>query len=197
MKRNKNWIHIISSWKYLSEDLSCQFFPEYRGPHFCSPPWTPSRRCWKSAAAWFNPCRGRRQVPICSWWLLLNWNSKYFLRVSEGFSKKAAELSLSNRVLSSRKQNKQTVSSFNWTRGKASQLWRPITMERFLRGNENLCPWNFQERKVKSWFLSRSHVPGTSSYRLPYFILTTIRWGCDHRPAPHHPLHCPLNGWEN
>ena len=135
MKRNKNWTHTISSWKHPSEDLSCQFFPDHRAPHFCSPPWTPFRRCWKSAAAWFNPCRGSRQVPICSWRLLLNWNSKYFLGASEGFSKKAAELSLSHRVLSSGEQSRQTVSSFNWTHGKPSQLWRAMTMEKFLRGN--------------------------------------------------------------
>ena len=38
MRRYKNWAHKISSWKYLSEDLFCQFFPEHRVPHFCSPP---------------------------------------------------------------------------------------------------------------------------------------------------------------
>ena len=32
------WAHKIGSWKYLSESLFCQFFPEHRGPHFCSPP---------------------------------------------------------------------------------------------------------------------------------------------------------------
>ena len=32
------------------EDLFCQFFSEHRVPHFCSPPWTSFRGCWKSAA---------------------------------------------------------------------------------------------------------------------------------------------------
>ena len=49
MRRYKNWAHKIGSWKYLSEDLSCQD-PKHRVPHFCSPPWTPFRGCWRSAA---------------------------------------------------------------------------------------------------------------------------------------------------
>ena len=36
MGRYKTWAHKISSWKYLSEDLSCQFFLEYRLTHFVS-----------------------------------------------------------------------------------------------------------------------------------------------------------------
>ena len=58
-----------SSWKYVSKDLSCQF--------------SQSTECLISAlqseflsgvlkvgscrSTWFNPCRGRRQVPIYSW----------------------------------------------------------------------------------------------------------------------------------
>ena len=51
MGRNKSWAHKISSWKHLSEDLPCQFSSEHRVPHFCSPPWTPFRGCWRSVAA--------------------------------------------------------------------------------------------------------------------------------------------------
>ena len=29
---HKNWVHKISSWKYLSEVLFSQFFPEHRMP---------------------------------------------------------------------------------------------------------------------------------------------------------------------
>ena len=47
MRQCKNWAHKILSWK----DLFCHFFPEQRGPHSCSPPRTPFRGCWKSAAA--------------------------------------------------------------------------------------------------------------------------------------------------
>ena len=51
MRKYENWAHKIGSWKYLSEALFCQFFPEHRMPHFYSPPWTPFNGCWKSAAA--------------------------------------------------------------------------------------------------------------------------------------------------
>ena len=34
MGRYKTWAYKISSWKYLSEDLSCQFFLEHKLPHF-------------------------------------------------------------------------------------------------------------------------------------------------------------------
>ena len=56
----------------LSEDLSCQFFPEHRVLHFCSPPWTPFQgvlRVSGYSSSWFNPCRGTRQVPTCTWHL--------------------------------------------------------------------------------------------------------------------------------
>ena len=74
MRRCKNWAQKICSWKYLSEDLSCQVFPEHRMPHLCSPPWTPFKGVWKSAIAAAldlipvevdGKCSW--QVPICSW----------------------------------------------------------------------------------------------------------------------------------
>ena len=93
VRRHKNWVHKISSWKYLSKDLFSQFFPEHRMPHFCSLPWTPFRECWKSAAVsvldliviaaaaavkslqscptLYHPIDGSPpgiwQMPICSW----------------------------------------------------------------------------------------------------------------------------------
>ena len=74
MRRYSYWAHKIGSWKYLSEDLFCQFFPEYRMPHFCSPPRTPFRGCWKWAVAATHDLivvavSGKRpwQVPVCSW----------------------------------------------------------------------------------------------------------------------------------
>ena len=41
-----NWDHEIDSWRYLPEDLSCQFLPELRVPVFCSPPLTPVMLCY-------------------------------------------------------------------------------------------------------------------------------------------------------
>ena len=73
MRRYNNWTHEISSWKYLSEDLSCQFFPIDRVPH-CSPSWTPFRGCWRSSAAAAHDLilveldgKCPWEVPICSW----------------------------------------------------------------------------------------------------------------------------------
>ena len=44
MRRCKNWAHKISSWEYLTIWRPVQpLFPEHRGPHVCSPPWTFSR----------------------------------------------------------------------------------------------------------------------------------------------------------
>ena len=51
MRKSENWAHKIGSWKYLSEDLFCQFLLEHRLPHSHSPPWTPFNGCWRSAAA--------------------------------------------------------------------------------------------------------------------------------------------------
>ena len=51
MRRYKNWAHKISSWEYLTIWRPVQpVVPEQRVPDFCSPPWTPFRRCWRSAA---------------------------------------------------------------------------------------------------------------------------------------------------
>ena len=38
MRRFNNWVHKISSWKDLSEDLFRQVFPEHRGSYFCPHP---------------------------------------------------------------------------------------------------------------------------------------------------------------
>ena len=72
MRRYKNWVPKIGSWKHLSKDLFCQFFPEHRMPHFWSPPWTRFGECWKleDAAAHdliLVEADGKRpwQVPIC------------------------------------------------------------------------------------------------------------------------------------
>ena len=56
-RRYKNWAYEIGSWKYKPtwrRVLPVSPFsppPEHSIPHFCSPPWTPFRRCWRSAAA--------------------------------------------------------------------------------------------------------------------------------------------------
>ena len=42
-----NWLLKIFN---CLEDLFCQFFFEHRVPHFCCPPWSSFRGCWKSAA---------------------------------------------------------------------------------------------------------------------------------------------------
>ena len=52
MRGQENWVHKVSSWKYLTIWRPvCQFFPKHREPHFCSPPGVPSRGCWNPAAA--------------------------------------------------------------------------------------------------------------------------------------------------
>ena len=72
MRRYKNWAHKISSWEYLSADLSCQFFPWAQGASFLLPTLNSFMGCWRSAAAAAHdlilaevdgkyPC----QVPIC------------------------------------------------------------------------------------------------------------------------------------
>ena len=71
MMRYKNWAHKISSWKYLIiwRPVYHQFFPEHRVPRFCSLSELLSGRCSKSATAeatWYNPCRGRWQLPVAS-----------------------------------------------------------------------------------------------------------------------------------
>ena len=69
MRICKDLAHKIAYWKYLSEDMFCQFFPEHRVPNLWSPPWTPLREYWRSEVwANFNPHRGWLQVPIFSWY---------------------------------------------------------------------------------------------------------------------------------
>ena len=91
MRRYKNWAHKLSSWVYLSEGLSGQFFPGRRAPRFCSSPRTPFRGCWRSAAAAapnsiLAEVGGERpwQVPICidSW----QWKTTRRLCVEIQFS---------------------------------------------------------------------------------------------------------------
>ena len=53
----------------LSEDLFCQFFPEHRVPHFSSPPWTPLRGCWKSAAEAAHDLLLVEVDGKCQWWV--------------------------------------------------------------------------------------------------------------------------------
>ena len=85
VRKYKNWAHKISSWKYLSEDLSFQSpSPYHRNPRPSptSPP-PPAQsasfllstlnsfqgmlKVGSCRSTWFNPCRGRWQVPVCSW----------------------------------------------------------------------------------------------------------------------------------
>ena len=56
MRRYKNWTHKMDSWKCLTIWRPVLPVPhpppeQDRVPHFCSLPWTPFRRCWKSAAS--------------------------------------------------------------------------------------------------------------------------------------------------
>ena len=51
-----DWATSLVHWKisnYLKTCSAspCPHYTEHRVPHFCSPPWTPFRECWKSAAA--------------------------------------------------------------------------------------------------------------------------------------------------
>ena len=75
VRRYKNWVHKIDSWKILTiRRLVLPVLPEHRVPHFCSPPWTPFRGCWRSAAAAAHDLilveldsKHPWQVPICNW----------------------------------------------------------------------------------------------------------------------------------
>ena len=63
-------IHHSPETILLSVDLFWQFLPEHGMPHSWSPPGTPFGGCWRSvvgSGSWFDPCRGRWQVPICRW----------------------------------------------------------------------------------------------------------------------------------
>ena len=83
IRRYKNWVCKIGSWKNLSEDLSYQFFPEHGVLPFFSPPWS-FRECWKPAAAVAldlslmvvdGNCQW--QVPTCSCLEEGMWHSGY------------------------------------------------------------------------------------------------------------------------
>ena len=70
-RRYKNWAHKISSWEYLSEDLSCQFSQSSE----CLIPGHHAELLQgvlkvSSCSMWSNHCRGTWQEPICSWQLL-------------------------------------------------------------------------------------------------------------------------------
>ena len=68
MRRCKSWAHRISSWKYLSEDLSWQFFPEQSASFLLSTlnSFQEVLKISSFSSTWLNPCRGRWQVPMAS-----------------------------------------------------------------------------------------------------------------------------------
>ena len=69
MRRHNNWAHRISSWKYLSKKLFCQFFPEQSASFLLSilSSFQEVLKISSCGSMWFNPCRGRWQGPLCSW----------------------------------------------------------------------------------------------------------------------------------
>ena len=90
MRRCKIWAHKIFSWKYLSEDLFCQFFLEHRVPHSWPPPRIPFRGCWKSAATAAHDLilvevdgKCQWQVLTCSWHHLWNFPKEVSLSRAE------------------------------------------------------------------------------------------------------------------
>ena len=69
-RRCENWIHKIISWKYLSEDLLCQFFSEHKCNSFLVSSMNSLQGVLKVSSCssiWLNLYRGRWQVRICSW----------------------------------------------------------------------------------------------------------------------------------
>ena len=68
MRRYKNWAQKICSWKCLSEDLSCQAFPEQNAPSLLSTlnSFQGGLKTSSCSSTWFNPCRGRWQVLVAS-----------------------------------------------------------------------------------------------------------------------------------
>ena len=87
LPHTRSWAHKIISWKYLSEDLSCQIFSEHRVLHFCSPPSTVFKGSWRSAAAAVHDLilveadgKCPWQVPICSWHLCYQLHIIWVLR---------------------------------------------------------------------------------------------------------------------
>ena len=75
-RRCKNWSPKIFSWKYLTIwRPALPFFPEHWNERLISAlhPELLYQRVLKvssCSSSWFNPCRQRWQVPICSWHLL-------------------------------------------------------------------------------------------------------------------------------
>ena len=69
MRRYNNWAHKISSWKYLSKELFCQFFPEQSASFQLSilSSFQGVLKISSCGSTWFNPYRGRWQRPLCSW----------------------------------------------------------------------------------------------------------------------------------
>ena len=67
MRRYKNWAHKISSWKYLPV---LPVFLRAQGASFLISTLNSFQGVLKVSSCsgtWFNPCRGRWQMPICSW----------------------------------------------------------------------------------------------------------------------------------
>ena len=69
MRRYKNWAHKIGSWKYLTIWRPVlPVFPRAQRASFLLSILNSFQGVLKiSSSAWFNPCRGRWQVTICSW----------------------------------------------------------------------------------------------------------------------------------
>ena len=68
-RRYKIWAYKISFWKYLFEDLFCQFLPEHKSALLLISTLNSFPGALKVSnckGPWFNPCRGRWQVPTCS-----------------------------------------------------------------------------------------------------------------------------------
>ena len=90
MQRYKNWTHKISPWKYLSENLSCQFprpCPLGQSTSFLLSTLNSFRGCWKSASAAAHDLilieidgKGPWQVPICRHPLYWNFFNFFFLK---------------------------------------------------------------------------------------------------------------------
>ena len=100
-RRCKDWDRELSSWKYVSKELlsmglrrvghdwsdlavaarSCPpVLLEHRGPHCCSPPWTPFRACAAAAARGSVLHRGRDGK--CPWQADLRLTCSLFLAIS-------------------------------------------------------------------------------------------------------------------
>ena len=71
VKRHKNWIHKISSWKYLIIWRPVlPVFPRAQNASFLFSTLNSIQRVLKISSCvstWSNPCRGIWQMPICSW----------------------------------------------------------------------------------------------------------------------------------